>query len=123
VRLRPDGTPKRKYRRTEKSLGPRLYRSRKDPFEAVWEEVCAWLTAQPERNDRSIFDELQQRYPGQLANGQMRTLQRHIAAWRAKTVLAFDDGWTDDVEGVVAQSLPRPLRLAIEAEAAAECSA
>jgi hypothetical protein len=25
VRLRPDGTPKRKYRRTEKSKGPRLY--------------------------------------------------------------------------------------------------
>jgi len=36
VRLRPDGTPKRKYRRTEKSKGPRLYRTRKDPFEAVW---------------------------------------------------------------------------------------
>jgi hypothetical protein len=44
VRLRPDGTPKRKYRRTEKSKGPRLYRSRKDPFETVWDEVCQWLT-------------------------------------------------------------------------------
>jgi hypothetical protein len=30
VRLRPDGTPKRKYRRSEKSKGPRLYRTRKD---------------------------------------------------------------------------------------------
>ena len=79
VRLRADGTPKRKYRRTEKSKGPRLYRSRKDPFEAVWDEVCAWLTAKPERNGRSIFNELQQRYPGQFVGGQLRTLQRHIA--------------------------------------------
>ena len=79
VRLRPDGTPKRKYRRTEKSKGPRLYRTRKDPFESVWDEVCQWLTAQPERTGKSVFDELQQRYPGQFANGQLRTLQRHIA--------------------------------------------
>jgi hypothetical protein len=122
VRLRPDGTPKRKYRRSEKSKGPRTYRSRKDPFEAVWEEVCHWLTAQPERNGRSIFDELQLRYPGQFANGQLRTLQRHIAVWRTKTVLAFDDDWTD-VEGIVQQTLPRPLRVAVEHPAAAECSA
>jgi hypothetical protein len=123
VRLRPDGTPKRKYRRTEKSKGPRLYRSRKDPFEAVWNEVCQWLTAQPERNGRSIFDELQQRYPGQFANGQLRTLQRHIAVWRANTVLAFDDGGTDDLEHMVLASLPRPLRVAVDANAVAECSA
>ena len=71
VRLRPDGTPKRKYRRTEKSLGPRLYRTRKDPFEGEWGEVCQWLIAQPQRNGRSIFDELQQRYPGKFADGQM----------------------------------------------------
>jgi hypothetical protein len=92
VRLRPDGTRKGKYRRTEKSKGPRLYRSRKDPFEAVWDEVCQWLSAQPERNGRSIFDELQRRYPSEFANGQLRTLQRHIATWRARTVLSFDDG-------------------------------
>ena len=114
VRLRADGTPKRKYRRTEKSKGPRLYRSRKDPFEAVWDEVCAWLTARPERNGRSIFNELQQRYPSQFADGQLRTLQRHIAMWRAKTVLVFDDGVMDDVEQVALASLPRPLRVAVD---------
>jgi len=123
VRLRPDGTPKRKYRRTEKSKGPRLYRSRKDPFEAVWDEVCRWLSAQPERNGRSIFDELQQRYPGQFATGQLRTLQRHIAAWRAKTVLSFDDGWPDGVEPAALESLPRPLRVAVDQAMTAEYSA
>jgi hypothetical protein len=35
VRLRPDGTPRRKYRRTDKSKEPRLCRTRKDPFESV----------------------------------------------------------------------------------------
>lgn len=120
VRLRPDGTPKRKYRRTEKSKGPRLYRTRKDPFETVWDEVCQWLVAQPHRNGRSIFDELQQRDPGQFANGQIRTPQRRIVIWRAKTVLTFDDGWTAGVEPVGLQSLPRPLRVdVIQADAAA----
>jgi hypothetical protein len=58
----------------------------------VWDEVCKWLSAQPERNGRSVFDELQRLYPGQFANGQLRTLQRHIAVWRAKTVLDRN-GW------------------------------
>jgi hypothetical protein len=123
VRLGPDGTPRRKYRRTEKSKGPRLYRTRKDPFEAVWDEVCQWLTAQPERNGKSVFDELQERYPGQFADGQLRTLHRHIAVWRAKTVLAFDDGVTDDLEHLALPSLPRPLRVAVEAASVAEYSA
>ena len=122
ARLRPDGTPKRKYRRSEKSKGPRLYRTRKDPFETVWDEVCQWLVAQPQRNGRSIFDELQQRDPGQFANGQIRTLQRRIAIWRAKTVLTFDDGWTDTLEHVGLQSLPRPLRVDVDQRDAAASS-
>ncbi len=119
VRLRPDGTPKRKHRRTEKSKGPRTYRTRKDPFQAVWEEVCQWLTVQPKRTGGSVFDELQQRSPGQFADGQLRTLQRHIQLWRAKTVLAFDDDWTD-VDGIVQPTLPRPLRVAVDEAGEAE---
>src|SRR6266536_709999 len=119
VRLRPYGTPKRKYRRSEKSRGSRLYRTRKDPFETVWDEVCQWLVAQPQRNGRSIFDELQQRDPGQFANGQIRTLQRRIAVWRARTVLTFDDGWTEAVEPIGVQSLPRPLLVDVDQPAAA----
>jgi hypothetical protein len=69
-----------------------------------------------------VFDDLQQRYPGQFANNQLRTLQRHIQLWRAKTILAFDDQWTE-IEGIVQQSLPRPLRVAVEQHEAAECSA
>jgi hypothetical protein len=123
VRLRPDGTPKQKYRRTEKSMGPRLYRTRKDPFESVWDEVCQWLITHPERTGKSVFDELQRRYPGQFVSGQLRTLQSHIAVRRAKTLLAFDDSVADDLEHLALASLPRPLRVAVEVDASAESSA
>jgi hypothetical protein len=122
VHLRADGTPKRKYRRTEKSKGPRTYRSRPDPFADVWDEVCGWLTKHPERNGRSVFDELQLRYPDQFSDGQLRTLQRHIAVWRARTILAFDDGWTDETIDA-GQILPQPLRVAVDLDNPAERSA
>ena len=89
----------------------------------MWDEVCQWLTAQPERTGRSLFDELRQRYPGQFADGQIRTLQHHIQLWRARTVLTFDEGWLDETGGIAAQTLPRPLRVAVDADSPAECSA
>jgi hypothetical protein len=105
---------RRKYRRTEKSKGPRTYRTRKDPFEAVWDEVCQWLVVRPERTGRSVFHELQQRYPGQFADGQLRTLQHHIQVWRARTVLTFaDENWLDEVVGAEL-SLPPPLRVSVD---------
>jgi hypothetical protein len=120
----PTGTQKRrKYRRSEKFKGPRTYRTRRDPFEAVWDEVCQWLVVQPERTGRSVFDELRQRYPGQFADGQLRTLHRHIQLWRARTVLTFaDDGWLDDVVEA-GQSLPPPLRVSVDLGEVAEQSA
>ncbi len=60
-----------------------------------------------------MFDELQQRYPGQFTNGQIRTLQRHIAVWRAHTILAFDDEWSDQAVDA-GQILPQPLRVAVD---------
>jgi hypothetical protein len=72
----------------------------------VWDEVCQWLVVQPERTGRSVFDELQQRYPGQYADTQIRTLQRHIQVWRTHTVLTFaDENWLDEVLAT-GQSLP-----------------
>jgi hypothetical protein len=120
----PTGTrQRRKYRRSEKFKGPRTYRTRKDPFEAVWDEVCQWLVVQPERTGRSVFDELQQRYPGQYPDTQIRTLQRHIQVWRTRTVLTFaDDGWLDDAVEA-GQSLPPPLRVSVDLGGDAEQSA
>jgi hypothetical protein len=91
----PAGT-KRAYRRSAKLTGPRTYRTREDPFAAVWDEICAWLTAAPERTARSIFAELQQRYPHRYPDVQLRTLQRHVQHWRAQMILEFDDSWLED---------------------------
>src|SRR4029077_19928336 len=67
VRLRPDGTPKRKYRRTEKSKSPRTYRSRPDPFAAVWDEVCQWLPPHTQRTRRCVIAQLRQLSPRTLS--------------------------------------------------------
>jgi hypothetical protein len=91
----PVGT-KRVYRRSAKHIGPRTYRTREDPFAAVWEEVCAWLTAAPERTAKSVFDDLQHQYPGRYSAVQLRTLQRHVQQWRAQMILEFDDSWLED---------------------------
>ncbi len=83
---------KRKYHRSKHSV-PHTWRTRPDPFEGVWEEVCQWLSANPERTAKSLFQELQQRYPGRFPDVQLRTLQRRVKAWREKVVLAFEDQW------------------------------
>ena len=68
------------------------------------------------------YAELRQRYPGQFTDGQLRTLQRHIAVWRAHTILAFADDWSDEAVDA-GQILPQPLRVAVEVNHAAERSA
>ena len=72
---------------------PRLYRTRVDPFAEVWEEVCGWLAAQPERTAKSLFHDVQERYPGRFPDVQLRTLQRRVQEWRAQALLRFDDQW------------------------------
>ncbi|HSH83094.1 MAG TPA: hypothetical protein VLA19_31560 [Herpetosiphonaceae bacterium] len=99
----------RKYRRTKQVQGPRWWRTRPDPFAAMWEELCQWLTATPERTTKSVFAELQQRYPGQFPDSQLRTLQRRVKAWRAQAILTFDDQWLQE-EVLLTLALPRPLQ-------------
>lgn len=57
------------------------WRTRKDPFEAVWGEVEVMLGRAPELQAVIIFEELQKKYPGRFPAGQLRTLQRHLKAW------------------------------------------
>ena len=52
-----------------------------------------WLEKHPERTSKSLFEELQYRYPRQYKNGQLRTLQRRVKEWRAKAILSFDYQW------------------------------
>jgi hypothetical protein len=104
---------KRVYRRSKPRL-PRTYRTRPDPFAAVWEEICAQLEMAPERAAKSLFADLQQRYPGQYPDGQLRTLQRRVKTWRAQAIVQFDRHWLGD-ELLVTHSLPRPLRAQVYA--------
>jgi hypothetical protein len=66
----------------EKPPSPRHWRTRKDPFEKVWPEVLLWLQEEPDASAKSLFERLNQKYPGQFPQGQLRTLQRRIQDWR-----------------------------------------
>lgn len=61
----------------------RGWRTRINPFEAVWPEIEKHLQDQPGLEAKTIMAELQRRFPGQFADGQLRTLQRHVKQWRA----------------------------------------
>jgi len=60
----------------------RDYRTRKDPFEAVWPTIVKWLEAEPDRTAAELFARLQQDCPGMFSDGQLRTLQRRVREWR-----------------------------------------
>ncbi len=77
----------RKYRRSGKlpsdSAAPHVWRTRPDPFEEVWEEVRGVLKDNPGLEAKTLFEDLQRRYPGRFPDGQLRTLQRRVKMWRA----------------------------------------
>ena len=87
---------KRKYRKSGKPRVPHYWRTRKDPFVNVWDEICAWLEEHPERTSKSIFDELQNLYPDQFKDSQLRTLQRRVKEWRSKALITFNNDWIKD---------------------------
>jgi len=109
----PGERRKRKYHRTKPPRRLRYWRTRPDPFAAVWAEICQWLGSNPERTAKSLFADLQQQYPGQFADGQLRTLQRRVQAWRAQAILTFNDQWLDE-DLLATEALPRPLGVIME---------
>ncbi len=62
---------------------PRIYRTRTDPFAEDWPEVKEMLAGAPELEAKTIFGWLCEERPGKYQEGQLRTLQRRIADWRA----------------------------------------
>ena len=90
MRVDMDRKTARKYRDlaklpSELEVWPRAWRTRKDPFADVWEEVREKLEISPGLQANTLFVWLQQRYPGRFSNGQLRTLQRRLRQWRAAT--------------------------------------
>ncbi len=77
----------RKYRRLGKlpsEVGAAHgWRTRSDPFEAVWAEAEALLEQDSGLQAKTVFEELQRRHPGEYQAGQLRTLQRRFRHWRA----------------------------------------
>ena len=77
----------RKYRRSGKlptqMAKPHIWRTRNDPFAQVWPWVTEKLKDNPGLEAKTLFEALQREYPGRFPDGQLRTLQRHIKAWRA----------------------------------------
>jgi hypothetical protein len=68
------------------SKAPRSWRTRRDPFEGVWEsELVPLLVRDTERvlQSTTLLDWLEERHPGRFAPGQLRTLQRRLREWRA----------------------------------------
>ncbi len=61
----------------------RQYRTRPDPFAALWPEIEALLVAAPNLEATTIFETLKGRPDVSVTEGQLRTLQRRIRRWRA----------------------------------------
>ncbi len=64
----------------------RWWRTRADPYAEVWErDVVPLLEAdrKGELQVKTIFEELEARYPGRFKPGQRRTLERRVRDWRA----------------------------------------
>jgi hypothetical protein len=79
----------------------RDWRTRKDPFAAVWPEILMWLQESPDATAKSLFARLVAAYPDTFTAGQLRTLQRRIRDWRRvmarKLVNAGCDGTGEEV--------------------------
>jgi hypothetical protein len=65
-------------------IKPRDWRTREDPFAEHWPEVEALLRETPALEAKTLFDVLVEKYPGRYEQGQLRTLQRRVKAWRAE---------------------------------------
>ena len=106
----------RKYERNGKLPSelkqPRSYRTREDSFEGDWSELERMLKDAPELEAKTLFDWLCEREPGKYQEGQLRTLQRRVNAWRvmngnplltldqvhqAGEVLQTDGTWMNDL--------------------------
>ena len=90
ARIGMDAKTARKYRRlgklpSEVTMMDRDWRTRPDVFAAVWPELEAKLQVHPGLEAKTLFADLQRRFPGRFADGQLRTLQRRVKRWRAES--------------------------------------
>lgn len=79
----------RSGRRIEKGERPsnpieRHWRTREDPFEAIWEkELVPLLEQEPELTGLTLFEYLEDEHANQFPYSLLRTLQRRVKLWKA----------------------------------------
>ena len=78
----------RKYRSlhrlpSEVNVMERHWRTRKDAFADVWPEMVEKLQVNPGLQVKTLFKDLQRRFPGRFQDGQISALERRVKAWRA----------------------------------------
>src|SRR4051812_44034019 len=76
----------RKYRDSDSLPSQRqrahTWRTREDPFQDVWAELLELLRLNPGLQAKTLFLDLQRRFPGRFPDVQLRCLQRRIKQWR-----------------------------------------
>lgn len=75
-------TTQRFYRKAKKPRVPHTWRTRKDPFESVTEEIDILLTSNPTQSAAEILRKLVEKYPDQFRKGHIRSMQRRVKEWR-----------------------------------------
>ena len=63
---------------------PRTWRTRPDPFAALWPGLLEQLQASPEACAKDLLQQLQREHPGVFPDSQLRTLQRRVKQWRSE---------------------------------------
>src|SRR5450755_1139295 len=90
VKVGMDPKTARKYRRlgklpSEVKIMDRDWLTRPDPFAEVWPQIQEQLQLNHGLEAKTLFADLQRRFPGRFADGQLRTLQRRVKIWRAES--------------------------------------
>jgi len=69
---------------TVEDKSERHWRTRKDPFVEVWDsEVVPMLEKNYELQPLTLFDILNEKYPGKYPDSKLRTFQRRVKSWKA----------------------------------------
>jgi hypothetical protein len=65
---------------------PRVYRTRIDPFADVWDDVQEVLEAEPRLRAKTLFEDLQRKFPGRFPNT-TRFFDFHGGAWYLEWII------------------------------------
>jgi hypothetical protein len=84
-------------------------RTSKDPFAGQWEQILAWVQANPTRSGGDILRELQSLFPGRYEFSHLRTLQRGMRKIRTH-LLQTHEGAALPEEPKATLSLPAELK-------------